>query len=197
MRRQLCIAVLVLSLVEIGVFTSVPARADESTDATTAAEGMLPMGPPPEIQQQGYLVGTWDVASQMRMDPDSAYTPFPGVATYSYVAGGSCLEMNFTAEFLGMPFVGVGHSAYNRDTGEWVETWVDNLGGYMSVYRGKMADGKKVLRGQDYMAGEVWESRITISDSTPTHFNWQLEHSRDGGKTWAVYLKSVYTKRAE
>jgi hypothetical protein len=160
-----------------------------------AREDMPPMGPPPEIQAAAFLVGTWDVASQMRMDPDSAFTAFSGVAEYSYIAGGAAIQMVFSTEMMGTPFHGVGQTAFNRDTGEWTESWIDNMGGYMSVYRGKMVDGKKVLVGQDHMMGQIWETRITTSDMTPTSFKWQLEHSRDGGKTWGVYMTSTYSKR--
>jgi len=190
MKRQLCLRTALLVL----MLAALPASAQDQP--AEGMEGMPPMGPPAEMQALASMVGTWDAASEMRMDPDSAFMPFTGVTQFSYVAGGACMQMTFTTEMMGMPFNGVGMTAYNRETGEWTETWVDNMGGYMSVYRGKMTDGKKVLTGQDYMMGQVWETRITTSNITPTSFNWQMEHSKDGGKTWAVYMKSVYTKRA-
>jgi hypothetical protein len=134
---------------------------------------------------------------RVRQDPAAEWESTTGTATFSYIAGGACLQMHYESESMGMPLVGVAQTSFNRATGEWTETWIDNLGGAMSVYSGRTEDGKRVLYGKDYMGDEVWLTRTTTSGMRPDSYQFQLEHSRDDGKTWVVHMTVEYTKRSE
>ena len=153
------------------------------------------MGPPDEIKAMAHMVGTWDVQMQVLMDPTADFVTGPAVAVYSYVAGGACLQSQFTSLMESLPFEGLLHTTFNRSTGEWLQTWVDNIGGYMSVYHGKEVDGKLVLEGEDYLGDQVWPTRATWEPVKDGKFRMQLEHPTPDGKTWAVHLIADYTKR--
>jgi len=131
----------------------------------------------------------------MRMDPEADFVPLEGVAEYAYIAGGACLQMIYSSSMNGMPFNGVGHTTFNRETGEWMDTWTDDMSGSMSVYTGTKKDGKMVLMGEDHYQGKSVLTRLTTTFDTETSFKWQMEHSYDGGETWAVQMVSDYTKK--
>ena len=168
-----------------------------STTMARAQDGEAqgPPGPPDEIKEMAFLVGTWDVKSMMRMDPTADFVPLVGVAEYAYIAGGACLQMIYTSSMNGMPFNGVAHTTFNRETGEWMDTWTDDMAGSMSVYTGKKKDGKLVVNGEDHYEGMSVLTRITTTFGTETSFKWQMEHSYDGGDSWAVQMVSDYSKR--
>jgi hypothetical protein len=153
------------------------------------------MGPPKEMTACAEKVGTWDVATEMRMDANAEFMPSAGVCTFNMVVGGAALQSNYSSNMMGMPFEGMGLTTYNTGTSQWMTTWVDNVGGHMSVYTGGLVDGKMVLTGKDIMAGATWDTRITEGPVKDGKFDFQIEHSTDGGKTWAVFMKSVYTMR--
>ena len=192
MIRWLCIAVLVA-----GCFAGQAAAEEGGSPDAMDPGAMGPMGPPPEIEELGFLVGTWNVTMEMRMDPGAPWMTSTGTAKFHYVAGGAAVQMDYESDMMGMPFVGMSQTTFNRQTGEWTDTWIDNMGAYTSVYTGKMQDGKKVLEGKDYMMGNVWLTRATTWNITDTAFQWQMEHSTDDGKTWFVGMKAEYKKQVE
>jgi hypothetical protein len=159
-------------------------------------EGTPPMGgPPKELAACADKVGTWDVATDMRMDPNAPFTQSTGVCVDAMVAGGAALQSSYTSSMGGMQFEGMGLTSYNTGTSKWMTTWVDNMGGTMSVYTGGMEGDKMVLSGTDQMMGQVWQTRITEGPVKDGKYDFMIEHSTDNGKTWAVFMKSVYTKR--
>jgi hypothetical protein len=158
-------------------------------------EGMPPMGPPKELAACADKVGTWDVAMEMRMDASAPFMPSTGVCTDAMVVGGAALQSNYKSDMGGMPFEGMGLTTYNSGTGKWMTTWVDNMGGTMSVYTGGMKDGNMVMTGTDLMMGQVWQTRITEGPVKDGKYDFMIEHSTDDGKTWAAFMKAVYTKR--
>jgi len=160
------------------------------------AEAMAEMGPPKEIQEAKYLVGTWDVAMSFKWDPaDTIWQDSKGTATYEYIAGGACIMMTYEAEMMGMQFLGNMLMAYNNQTKKWASCWTDNMGGLLSYYEGTKTGDKTVLSGEDTWEGMTYVSRITTYNETPTRFDWKIENSFDGGKNWVETGKAVYTKQ--
>ena len=188
------LAVLVLSLFSLALAED--AKKPAAAGAMPAMpEGMPAMGPPKELAACADKIGTWDVATEMRMDPNAAFMPSVGVCTFSMVVGGAAVQSVYTSNMMGMPFEGMGLTTYHTGTAKWMTTWVDNMGGTMSVYTGGMKDGKMVMTGTDMMMGQVWQTHITEGPVKDGKYDFQMEHSTDDGKTWAVFMKSVYTKR--
>jgi hypothetical protein len=73
--------------------------------------------------------------------------------------------------------------------------WLDTMGGKMSFYTGEKKDGKTILSGEEVWQGKEYLSRIVIFNETPTRFEWTMDNSFDGGKTWQTAGKAVYTKK--
>jgi len=156
-----------------------------------------PTGPPEQMKEIAFLVGTWDVAMSMIINPTKPdeWTDEPGEVTYYYVAGGSALAIDYTSSFMGMDFHGFGLQAYDREKKEWQMTWTDNFAARIIIYTGQRANGETVVTGMELTGGKAVPSRITTFNETPTKFEWKIEQSFDDGKTWKVFAKAVYTKR--
>lgn len=157
---------------------------------------MPPMGPPAEMKQMEFLIGTWDAVMLFKMDPaDTNWVESKGVSTYKWVLGGGALESEYSTEFMAMPFQGFGLDCYDRETKKWQSIWVDNMSARIAIYTGDHSDGKWVYSGEDMYGGKKMMTRLTNSNFTPTSFDWLLEQSFDGGKTFQTMGSAKYTKR--
>lgn len=163
--------------------------------ATVSAQDM-PSGPPEEMKKLAFLVGEWDVDMEMNMgDTVENWVKSPGTCTYRYLLDGSAMEMSFKSEYMGMPFIGLGTECFDRETGQWQMSWIDNMAGRLILYTGVHGDGKAVFTGADLWQGQKYLARISTFDETEVSFKWTMEMSKDGGKTWALSGKATYTKK--
>jgi len=165
--------------------------------AQMMSEGEMPeMGPPEELKELSFMVGDWKVEGKMRMDPTSEeWTPYTATCSYEWFADGAALMSTFKGEMFGMPMVGHSIENYDRETGQWQVTWIDNMMARQSNYTGGMEGDKMVITGQDLMEGQVFGTRITVFNMSEKSFDWKMEHSMDDGKTWATFMQATYTKK--
>jgi len=161
--------------------------------ASYAQEGMPAMGPPPEMKEVDGLVGNWDVAMTWYMDTLKMNSK--GTATFSKILDGAALKMDYKSQMMGMAFDGLQLFTYDRETKQWQSVWVDNMGARIAVYTGTKKDGKMVMQGEERYMGQVMLDRITTYNQTPTSFDWKMENSMDGGKTWKLSGEAKYTKK--
>jgi hypothetical protein len=45
------------------------------------------------------------------------------------------------------------------------------------------------------MGGQTWLSRMTAFNQKPESYEWRMESSMDGGKTFMVVATATFTKR--
>lgn len=162
-----------------------------------AQEGMPPMGPPEEIKKMAAeVVGDYDVVMKFKMDPTTGeWSETKGAARMYTVCDGAAVVMEFKADMMGMPMNGMSTTVYDRETKEWVETWVDNIACRMSVYRGGYDGDTLVTQGEDIMQGMKYLARNTVHSKTATGWEWKAEMSTDGGATWMTWGTAVYTRK--
>ena len=156
-----------------------------------------PMGPPDQMEEVAFLIGEWTADMQWRMDSESEWEESRGTAVYSSILGGGAIMLDYTDETMAgmpMPFHGIGIQTYDRETGEWQMMWMDNIMCRQSMYTGNKEGDKTVLTGEDRYAGMTMLSRITTYNETASSFDWKMENSMDGGKTWFVSGKAHYEK---
>ncbi len=167
--------------------------------AQEQAEGSAPFGmpgPPPQMKEVAYLVGEWDVDMKMKMsDTATEFTPTKGTCRYESILDGSALQMTYEGEMMGMMFKGFGLQCFNRETNKWQMTWSDNIGACISFYEGEKKDGVLSVSGIDRYQGMEFLTRISSFNETPTRFEWKMEMSMDGGKTFVTNATAVYTKK--
>lgn len=174
----------------------VVAAAVFAKDDKPAAEGQMPeMGPPKEIKNCAWLIGTWDAAAQMRMSPDAEFAPGTAVATYEYILDGSAIAMTYVQPMGGMEFKGYGVETFDRETGKWQMTWLDNMSARQEMFVGDRKGSGTVMTSEGSYQGKPMWNRISTMNETPTSFDWMGEASMDGGATWYTWGKASYKKR--
>ena len=101
----------------------------------------------------GDMAGTWNAKQTVWMDPSAPPMTSTGKAVNTPVFGGRHIRMDYTGQFMGQPFEGVGYTGHDNVTGRYVSTWMDSMstgafraeGEYDAAtssytFRGEMAD---------------------------------------------------------
>lgn len=91
--------------------------------------------------------------------------------------------------------VGESYNIFDRVTGRWHQTWVDN-GGTLLTLDGGLVGADMVLVGPvRTIGGKPTIDRITWQPKAPDEVHQVWEQSTDGGKTWSVAFHGVYRPR--
>ncbi len=191
MQRPVSIGLIVLIL-------SLAAGAVIGQDTKGAApQAGASFGPPEELKQAAYLIGTWDFTARMRMTPtDSNWMSSSGTAKYEYVVGGSALMMTVNQPMMGWTMQSGSFLCYDRQSKLWQLAYVDNMSAHLSTYTGTRTSDGWVYQGTGRRMGEVTMlDRVIILNESPTSYDWKLEMSSDNGATWAVFATAKYTKQ--
>lgn len=138
----------------------------------------------PEHRQFDFWIGEWEVttptgapAGRNRIEP---------------ILDGCALRESWTGAKGGS---GNSYNAYDRQSGRWHQTWVDN-GGLVLRLDGSFAEGKMVLSGESRdSSGARVLNRITWQETAPGAVRQLWETSRDGGGPWTVEFDGRYRKR--
>jgi hypothetical protein len=138
----------------------------------------------PEHRQFDFWIGEWEVTT-----PSGAPA---GRNRIESILDGCALRESWTGAKGGS---GNSYNAYDRQSGRWHQTWVDN-GGLVLRLDGSFAGGKMVLSGESRdSAGARVLNRITWQETAPGAVRQLWETSRDGGGTWSVAFDGRYRKR--
>jgi hypothetical protein len=78
------------------------------------------------------LVGTWKASTKMWMGSPEPQTS-EGTCERSWIMGGRFLMAKHTGNMMGMPFEGMEILGYDIRSGQYVSTWIDNMGTSISV----------------------------------------------------------------
>lgn len=165
-------------------------------DKGDAAGEAPPMGAPEELKQFDFLVGTWTTDFQMKMDPEAEWTTSPATMTYEKAMDGACIRGSFSTTVMGAPFNGLATLTYHRMKAKWQVNWMDNMGAYQSLLEGDFNDGKLTLEGEDMSKGQTNLMRDITTPKSDTEFDWEMQFSGDGGKTWWTTMKASYKKQS-
>jgi len=164
----------------------------------TASLGMLLSSPTFAVAQGGspcgsdkhrefdFWIGDWDV-SVVGSDQVTASNRIESIL-------GGCVLLE-SYETLGA-YSGFSHNAYDRQTGQWHQTWVDNSGLVLKI-DGGLVDGKMVLSGPgvDQQGNEVM-NRITWTPHEDGSVQQTWDVSSDAGKTWTNAFDGMYRKKS-
>jgi hypothetical protein len=129
MMRKMWISVVGLSL---ALFVYGRASADdkktEAPDEKTAMEAMMKAATPGEMHKKMEpLIGKWDCALKMWMDPSKPPSEMKGTSESQWIMGNRYLRMTFKGDFGGMPFEGRGVMGYDNLRKTYVGAWIDNF----------------------------------------------------------------------
>ena len=147
-----------------------------------------PAPPPcsaPECRQFDFWVGEWDLT----WDGGS------GTNRIESILGGCVIQENFSGNMANdTVFNGMSHSVYSPSKGAWLQTWVDNKGGYLD-FEGGMEDGKMILSRQGERDGQQFLSRMVFRNIEEDSIDWGWERSTDDGETWTTLWAIHYERQ--
>jgi len=167
-----------------GLAAALPAASSLLTAQETAPTVAPKACAAPEHRQFDFWIGEWEVTT-----PNG--TP-AGRNRIESILDGCALSESWTGAKGG---AGNSYNAYDRQTGRWHQTWVDN-GGLVLRLDGVFADGKMILSGESRdSSGARVLNRITWQRTAPGAVRQLWETSRDGGGTWSVAFDGRYRKR--
>ena len=105
------------------------------------------------------------------------------------ILDGKIIQENFK----GGDMRGISLSAWEAETEQWCQIWVDNSGSYLD-FTGSFHDGKMILSRDAIVRGEACKQRMIWYNITKDEFDWNWERSDDGGLTWKVLWQIKYSR---
>jgi hypothetical protein len=186
---------IVLSAIAVLGLGALSLRAQDSA-RTGATAQMPPMGPPEQMKEVAYIVGNWAVTGDIFFDPTSNNPmSFTATASFEWALDSAAIILHYTSSMMGMPYLGMSITTFDREKKQWQEAWVDNMSARMMFMTGQQAGGHRIMEGVDYFMGKELLSRQTSFDMTDTTFSWKFEQSADQGKTWRTLMTASYAKQ--
>jgi len=159
-------------LAVIGLLVAAPASAQNPTPCSA-----------PEHRQFDFWVGEWEVTSNGNQAGSNVIEP---------ILGGCVLHESWTGA---SGNIGESFNTYDRTTGRWHQTWVDNAGSLLQLDGGLM-DGAMRLSGSTVgQNGAEVMHRITWTVISENHVRQLWESSTDDGETWSVAFDGAYRKQ--
>jgi hypothetical protein len=179
--KQIMMAAAAAALVSV----TGPAAANEVTlpfsDHDACREG--PMA------QFGRYIGDWKIEDRQLRADGSGWEPGDGARWIFTCLGNGMAVQDFWIP--GDGNVGTNLRTWNPETGAWDIAWaIDTLPGFAHIRAKQQDSGNIVMMYESPIPDPL--RRITFFPPDEDGWNWQLEYSRDDGKTWTV----VYRIRA-
>jgi hypothetical protein len=138
----------------------------------------------PEYRQFDFWAGTWNV-----FDPSGLHV---GTNTIERTLGGCVLHEQWTSA---RGHRGFSYNTYDRTSGRWHQTWVDD-GGNLLLIDGGLAGKAMIMRGTTTTAqGATVLNRITWTPVAADSVRQLWETSTDDGKTWSVAFDGMYVRQ--
>lgn len=158
-----------------GLFTTGPVGAQQGQPLCAGDEHRL----------FDFWIGEWDVSvvGSGQIAGTNSITP---------ILGGCVLLEQYETP---TGYSGSSHNAYDRTTGQWHQTWVDNSGVVLKL-DGGIEDGSMVLSGvgKDAQGNDII-NKITWTPHEDGAVQQTWVVSSDGGKTWTTAFDGMYRKR--
>lgn len=94
-------------------------------------------------------------------------------------------------------YAGKSFNTFNATTGQWQQTWVDNVGGSTEYLEGKFAENKMVFRTQPFPFSKDTMAirKLTFYNLSPEKVRQHGEISKDDGATWSTEYDLEYRRK--
>ena len=142
----------------------------------------------PQASQFDFWIGEWDLTWT-----DKNGNKQKGANSITKILNGCVIEENFS----GGSFIGKSVSVYSPQKKMWLQTWVDNSGGYLD-FTGGYENGKMTLEREfTTKDGKKIKQRMVFYNISENEMDWNWERSTDDGKTWQLAWKIHYIRKIE
>lgn len=92
------------------------------------------------------MEGTWTADLKSWVEPGAPPIPGKGKAEMKMILGGRYLQMDYSGDFMGKPFSGMGLFGYDNGARKHIDVWVDTLGTFMLFSEGQCSEGGRKLK---------------------------------------------------
>lgn len=135
-------------------------------------------------RQFDFWIGDWNV----RVNDKPA-----GTNEVRSILGGCVIFENWTGAGGGS---GKSFNFFNRQTGKWHQTWVDDRGGVLEL-DGEFIDGAMKFAGEtrDTKGAKILQ-KLTFFPLPENKIRQLWESSSDDGKTWKTVFDGIYLRKA-
>ncbi len=128
------------------VTNDAPAEAAKPMDSLAMQKAWEEYATPGEMHKMlADEAGSWTAESKMWMDPSAPPQTSTMKAEIKMALGGRYQEGKYTGTMMGQPFEGKGTVAYNNASGEFEQTWMDNMGTGIMHMSGKYDPATKTV----------------------------------------------------
>jgi hypothetical protein len=143
----------------------------------------------PEASQFDFWVGNWEATWN-----DSLH----GSNYIEKMFGNCTVHENFSDPR--NSYLGQSWSVYNANYKRWQQTWVDNMGGYITLTGGMVKDSMILTTGERAVPVNISPSgkminRMVYYNITSGSFDWSWQASTDGGTTWKTNWLIHYKRK--
>ena len=112
----------------------------------------------------------------------------------------SCIvleEWTSASVFKGLRYAGRSFNTYNRSTGQWQQTWVDNVGGSTEYLKGFYARGIMVFMTDPFSFSKdtIATRRLSFHHIGTDLVRQHGEISKDGHRTWVTEYDLQYRRK--
>ncbi len=141
----------------------------------------------PESSQFDFWTGEWNLTWGDSLEQQ-------GTNNISKILGGCVIYEQFDGS-PSIAFKGYSFSVFNKYTGKWHQTWVDNGGNYLD-FTGEYKDGRMILSREVDRGRGKFLQRMIFHSIAEDSFIWDWERSDDEGQTWKL-LWQIHYERAD
>lgn len=193
-------------LILVLVFCLAASLAPAGSESQEAAPEMTPemqamfalASPGPEHDYFKHLEGEWNTETTFWMAPGAPPTTTLGKATATFILGGRFLQSEFTGDFMGMPFQGLGIDGYDRIQEKFVSVWMDSMGTMIMTMEGSLDKGGKVLKMVseyiDPMTRKPTKAKTTTTIVSKKKHKFEYFTPGPDGKFFRA-MEMIYTRR--
>lgn len=137
----------------------------ETPDSATIAKAWADYATPSKAHEMlAKDTGVWDAEMSFWYPDNPEAQKATSVAEYKMILGGKYQEGTYKGNMWGMPFEGRGLTAYDNASGEYIATWVDNMGTGVLVSKGKYDEATKKLTFNGKMVDPVTKKEKEVKE---------------------------------
>lgn len=147
---------------------------------------MKSIQPGPEHAWLAKSVGTWKLKVSMWMDPSQPPEVSESTSEKTMAMGGRYLIEKIKGMSMGMPFEGMGTTAFDKVDKKFHGTWIDNFGTGFMVSEGTCDAAFKLCTYtatmNDPMSGQALKARMEEVHTDGDHYSFEMYSPGPDGK---------------
>lgn len=168
-------------------------------DSATAMQNWMAYATPGEVHKMlASREGKWTTETQSWMAEGAPPQTSKGEAQFKMIMGGRYLQAMYKGDMMGMPFEGMGLTAYDNSKKVLIESWVDNMGTGLMTLEGSYDAATKTQETKGKMVDPSTNTecmtRNVVKFTDDTHMTMEMYITPQGGKEMKS-MEIKYTKK--